>query len=178
MLMHLAMPLVPGHPYLRYEPSEVPALIGSFALGPMAGMAVVVLKNGLYLLAHPQPSELIGIPINTLAGCSLVGVAGWIYSLRKSKHTALISLAIGTLTMTLAMIPLNLVLLPVFQKFFGGQAQTLSSEAVVNLLLWVFVPFNLLKGLLSSTLTFLVYKRVSPALKSDASWTVDLVPPK
>ena len=80
--------------------------------------------------------------------------------------------------MTLAMIPLNLVLLPVFQKFFGGQAQQFTSEQVLTLLLWVFVPFNLLKGLLSSTLTFWVYKRVSPTLKSEPSWTVDLVPPK
>jgi riboflavin transporter FmnP len=168
LLMHLSFPIFPAHPYLRYDPSEVPALIATFALGPLAGMAVVLLKNSLYMLLHFAPSEFIGIPINTLAGWTLVGVAGHVYRLRKNKSIALVSLSLGVVAMTLVMIPANLVLLPVFQRFFMPSVATMPSEQMLAIILAVVTPFNIIKGSLTAFLTFLVYKRVSPLLKSQS----------
>ena len=174
MLMHLSFPLFPAHSYLRYDPSEVPALVASFALGPLAGMAVVLLKNLLYLVSHFQPSEFIGIPLNSIAGCTLVGVAGQVYRARKSKATARVAITLGVVAMTLVMIPANLILLPIFQKFFMPAVQQMPTNQLLTALLMVVTPFNLLKGALTGTLTFLVYKRVSPTVKSQPHWDVGL----
>lgn len=174
VLMQLSLPLFPAHSYLRYDPSEVPALVAAFALGPGAGMAVVVLKNLVHGLTHFQPTELVGLPINTLAGCALVGVAGSVYKARKNKSIAVVSLLLGVLAMTLAMIPCNLVLLPLFQRVFFPASPPSQPDQVLTLLLTVVTPFNLLKGGITSVLTFLVYKRVSPTLKSVPRWDVGL----
>ena len=174
VLMHLSLPLFPAHSYLRYDPSEVPALIASFALGPLAGMAVVVLKNLIHCVTHFQPTELVGLPINTLAGCVLVGVAGTVYKARKKKSVAVLALSLGVLAMTLVMIPCNLVLLPLFQRIFFPGSTPSPPDQVLGILLTVFIPFNLLKGGITSVLTFLAYKRVSPTLKSVPRWDVGL----
>jgi len=76
--------------------------------------------------------------------------------------------------MTLVMIPCNLVLLPLFQRLFFPNASPAQPDQVLMLLLTVFIPFNLIKGSLTSVLTFLVYKRVSPTLKSVPRWDVGL----
>lgn len=174
VLMHVSFPVIPGHPYLKYDPSEVPALIGGFAIGPLAGMAVVLLKNLLYLLLHFQGAELIGIPLNTVAGCALVGTAGWVYQVNKSKRIAVISLALGVITMALAMIPANLVLWPIFQRLFMPAVPGLPPDQLLTLILVVITPFNFIKGILTSILTFVLYKRVSPALKSVPRWDVGI----
>jgi riboflavin transporter FmnP len=174
LLMQLSVPLFPAHSYLRYDPSEVPALIAAFALGPVPGMAVVVLKNLIHGLTHFQPTELVGLPINTLAGCALVGVAGSVYKARKSKSIAVMSLLLGVVAMTLVMIPCNLVLLPLFERVFFPSATPSNPDLVLTILLTVVTPFNLLKGGITSVLTFFVYKRVSPTLKSVPRWDVGL----
>jgi len=174
VLMHLSLPIFPAHSYLRYDPSEVPALVACFALGPRAGMAVVLLKNLIYGLSHFQPTELVGLPINTVAGLTLVGVAGSVYKLHKRKSVALMALALGVVAMTLVMFPCNLVLLPLFQRLFFPTASPTSPDEVITVLLSVILPFNLLKGTLTSVVTFLVYKRVSPTLKSVPRWDVGL----
>lgn len=174
VLMSFSLPIFPSHSYLRYDPSEVPALIASFALGPAAGMAVVLLKNLIHGLTHFQPTELVGLPINSLAGCALVGVAGTVYRVRKSKSIALLSLGLGVLAMTLVMIPCNLVLLPLFQRIFFPTVTPSHPDEVMAILLSAIIPFNMIKGSLTSILTFLVYKRVSPILKSVPRWDVGL----
>lgn len=167
-LMQFRIPLIPGQP-VSYDPSEVPALIAAFALGPLSGMAVVLVKNLLHLMMNAHPLQLLGVPINTIAGWALVGTAGTAYRLKKTKSVALVSLLLGVLTMTLAMIPVNLMLLPVFQKFFVPDRPVASPDQLLTLILTVYTPFNLVKGFLTSFLTFLVYKRVSPILKETDS---------
>ena len=172
VLMQIQIPLFPAHSYLTYDPSEVPALVAAFALGPAAGMAVVVLKDLLHLVSHLNPLQLVGLPINAIAGCTLVGVAGAVYKARKKKSVAVLALVLGVISMTLAMIPCNLILLPVFERLFLPQASPSQPDQVLQALLAVFIPFNLIKGSITSVITFLVYKRVSPTLKSVPRWDV------
>lgn len=176
VLMQIQVPIFPAHSYLTYDPSEVPALIGAFALGPAAGMAVVVLKDLLQLVAHFNPIQLVGLPINAIAGCTLVGVAGAVYRARKKKSVAVLALVLGVISMTLAMIPCNLILLPVFERIFLPQSPPSQPDQVLQMLLAVFIPFNLVKGSITSFITFLVYKRVSPTLKSVPRWDVGITP--
>lgn len=174
VLMQVRIPLFPAHSYLTYDSSEVPALVASFALGPAAGMAVVILKDILHGLIHFSPMELVGLPINAIAGCTLAGVAGAVYKAHKRKSVAVVALSLAVVSMTLVMIPCNLVLLPLFQRIFFPGSTPAQPDQVLQLLLTVFIPFNLIKGAITSVLTFFVYKRVSPTLKSVPRWDVGL----
>lgn len=155
----------PGATFLSYDPSEVPALIGGFAFGPLWGLAILLLKNSLFLLFRFEPTQLIGIPMNTLAGATMVGVSTSFYQLKKTRPRALASLILGGLTMAMVMIPVNLFVLPWFTRWMTGEQ--LSSAGALAFVLAVITPFNLLKAGLTSTVTFLVYKRFSVFLKSE-----------
>ncbi len=162
LMLAVQVPLFPSAPFLTYDLSEVPALVAGFALGPVPGMAVVVLKNLLFLVQRPQPSELVGIPMNLVAGLTMVAVSAGFYWRRKSRLRAMLGLALGAVAMAAVMIPVNLLALPLFTWIFGGpETRDLATFVVVTV-----TPFNLVKGALSGTLTFLVYKRISAFLKN------------
>ncbi len=152
MRVTFSLPFLP--PFLKYDPSEVPALIATFALGPLAGISVEMLKALLIqLLGGPDPSGgLFGVFMNLLAGVTLVGVAGWYYLIEHTRRGAVRALIFGVLAMTGVMIVANVLLTPVF---FG-----LPRPQVIALVLPALLPFNLIKGLMSSLATYYVYKRV------------------
>ncbi len=162
LMLAVQVPLFPSAPFLTYDLSEVPALVAGFALGPVPGMAVVVLKNLLFLVQRPQPSELVGIPMNLAAGMTMVGVSSGFYWKRKTRLRAMLGLALGAVTMAAVMVPINLMALPLFAWLFGGVAKS----DLVAFVLVIVTPFNLVKGALSGVLTFLVYKRISAFLKT------------
>lgn len=161
LMLALQVPIFPSAPFLTYDLSDVPALVAGFAMGPLPGIAVVVMKNLLFLVQRPQPSELIGLPMNMIAGTVLVGTSAGFYWRRKSRVRAMLGLALGALAMTLVMIPVNLLVYPLFAWLFTGQAV----PSLTAFVLTTVTPFNLLKGTVSGTLTFLVYKRFSRFLK-------------
>ena len=163
VLMSLRVPLFA--PYLKVDVSECPALIAAFALGPAYGAAVVLLKNLLFGITNFQLMELVGLPLNTLAGLTLVLVSSNIYRLHKTKRMAVTSLALGTLAMTLVMIPANILLLPAFYRIFLDTS--MNTDGLTTTVVTLITPFNLVKGSLTSILTFLVYKRFSAILKAD-----------
>lgn len=151
--MYFDFPLPFFPPYLKYDPSEVPALIATFALGPLAGLAVEAIKALLIgLLRSATLGGPFGIFMNFLAGISLVGVAGAYYLVEHTKAGAIRSLVFGVLTMTGVMIVANIALTPVF---FG-----IPRNQVLALVLPALLPFNLLKGAVSSLITYYVYKRI------------------
>ena len=116
---------------------------------------------------------------NFAVGCSFVLPASVIYHARPGRRTALVGMAAGTLTMTVFGSLFNAVyLLPKFAELYGIPMETIvSMGTAVNgsitdaatLVLFAVVPFNLLKGIVVSALTFVLYKRISPILhKNDA----------
>lgn len=161
LMLALQVPLFPSFPFLTYDLSDIPALVAGFALGPVQGIAVVFMKNLLFLVQRPQPGELVGVPMNLLAGSTLVGSSAWFYWRRKTRVRAMLALGLGAVAMTLVMIPANLVVWPFFSWLFLGQVV----EGSLDFALKVITPFNLVKGALSGTVTFLVYKRFSGFLK-------------
>ncbi|HET6780810.1 MAG TPA: ECF transporter S component [bacterium] len=140
-------------PFLKYDPGDIPALIATFALGPVAGMTVELIKGVLTTLFAFKEYGPFGVLMNTLAGVALVGVAGAYYLLEHTKAGAIKSLILGVLTMTATMILANVILTPVFFPGF-------SRDQVVALILPALLPFNLLKGAVTSLITYVVYKRV------------------
>lgn len=153
-LIHL--PLIPAAAFLEYDPADVPILLGTFAMGPAAGLALTVIASVIQGVTVSASSSWYGIVMHIIATGTFVLVAGNIYKGHKTKKAAIIALLAGTISMALIMIPANLILTPIYM----GAPRA----AVVALLPTGIIPFNLIKAGLNSIITFVLYKRVSGLL--------------
>ncbi len=174
MLFEFPLPfLAPS--FYEMDFSEVPILIGAFALGPMAGVMAEFVKILLNLVVNGTDTAFVGEFANFLFGCAFLLPASLIYKRKKSRRSAVIGLAVGTVSMTAVGVLINaLVLLPAYSAAFGmpiqvfidmGTAINPSINGIWSFVLLAVAPFNLLKGFLVSLITMLLYKHISPILK-------------
>lgn len=176
ILMLLDFPLWFTPPFLKFDVSDVPALIGSFALGPMAGVIVQLVKNLLKILLAGTNTAVVGEIANFIVGSVFAYVAGLIYYREKTFKNAVIGLVVGTIAMTVAISIANYyIMIPFYAKAYGMPLdKIITISGAVNkyvvdlksLIIFAVIPFNLLKGVVVSLITILLYKRVSPILKS------------
>jgi len=146
-------PIFPSASFLEYDMADVPILIGTFLYGPWWGLALTATVSLLqWLLVSPQ-SLWVGAVMHFCATGSYVIAAGLIYRQNKTRTGALIGMAIGCVLQTLMMIPMNLI----FTVHFFG----VPKETVIALLPTAIIPFNAIKTVVNSLITFLLYKRVS-----------------
>ncbi len=150
-------PILPQAPFLLYDPGSVFLLIGSFKLGPKTGLLMCFLTAILFALITGQGGPY-GALMNFLATGTLVFVSSQIYLLHHNKKGAILGITLGTLAMTLIMIPANLIITPLYLGVDRG--------IVVNMLIPAIIPFNLLKGIISGFITFILYKRLYPLIIS------------
>jgi len=147
---------IPGFPsFLQYDPGDVPALIGGFAMGPVAGAAVSLVKGLLFLLSGKDEAGWLGTAANLATSLSFVLAASAVYLRAHTRRGAFIGLGVGVATMIVVMALLNYFF---FLPAWGVPAPALGETVRMTML------FNLVKGLLTSTLTILVYKKVSSLL--------------
>lgn len=173
-LMTLEFPLWFAPGFYQLDFSELPVLIGAFAMGPAAGAVIELMKVLLYLFLHGSSTAGVGDLANFIFGCSLVVPSAMIYRRHKSRRNALLGMAVGTLTMVLVGSVVNAyVLLPVYAAAFhmpiaglvaAGTAVNPHINSISDFVLLAVAPFNLFKGVAVSCLTMLIYKRVSPIL--------------
>ena len=166
------VPLSPS--FARMDLSDLPALIGAFAYGPLAGVLIELVKNALQLTSTATAG--VGELANFIMGGVFVFVAGLIYRKNKNKKTALIACLIASLAMGVAAAVVNyFILLPAFEAFmpldeliasFGEFMPFIKTK--LDVVLFNALPFNLLKGLAISAVTMLIYKKLSPILKGAA----------
>ncbi|HIQ97751.1 MAG TPA: ECF transporter S component [Candidatus Limivivens merdigallinarum] len=168
MLFEIPLPFAPS--FYEIDFSEVPILIGCFIMGPAAGVMMEFLKILLNFLINGTMTAGVGELANFLIGCALVVPAGMLYRMRKTRKQAIIGMAVGTLCMAVVGGVLNaFVLLPAYAAAFGGMDAIIAMGTAVNgsisglstFVLFAVVPFNLLKGILVSIVTFILYKYVS-----------------
>lgn len=150
--------------FYKLDVSDVPVLVGGFALGPVAGLAILALKNAIFAVARFQPYELLGLPMNFVATAVMMLSAWWIYQRKKTWKNAISALAMGILASTAVMAPMNYFVMPFFIRTFTPNVPVPSPAQITTLIVGATVPFNLVKGLINGVLTFLVYKRVSSVL--------------
>ena len=172
MLVEIPLFFAPG--FYKIDLSELPVLICTFYLGPVAGVTAELLKVCIKLLLKGSSTAFVGDFANFAVGCAFVLPASIVYHARPSRRSALLGLCVGTLVMTVFGSALNAVyLLPKFAQLFGmpmdvivGMGTKVNSRitSVSTLVLYAVVPFNLLKGVVDSLLTMLLYKRISPIL--------------
>ena len=176
ILMLFEIPLWFAPPFYELDFSEVPVLIGAFALGPVAGVIIELLKILLNLVITGTQTAGVGELGNFLIGCSLVLPATIIYYRKKTFKTAVIGLMVGSICMVILGNFMNaFILLPAYAYFFNMPIEALIAmgtkvnPAIDNLSTFIFLavtPFNLLKGVAVSLITLLLYKRVSSGIKS------------
>ncbi|NCO23750.1 MAG: ECF transporter S component [Candidatus Infernicultor aquiphilus] len=150
-------PILPQAPFLLYDPGNVFLLIGSFKLGPKIGVLMCFITALLFALITGQGGPY-GALMNFLATGTLIFVSAQIYLLNHTKRGAILGMILGALAMTLIMIPANLIITP----FYLG----VEREIVVKMIIPAIIPFNLLKGIISGFLTFILYKRLYPLIIS------------
>ena len=172
MYLEFNLPFVP--PFLKFDFSELPVLIGSFALGPVYGIVIELLKNLIHLPVTATAG--IGEMSNFITGSLYVFTAGKIYEKHRTRKGAIVSMLIATAVLAVIAVPFNyFITLPLY-----GSVLNYSTEAIVgmsaavnplitdktSLVLWAFLPFNLFKGLVIGFITFWVYKPISNLINS------------
>ncbi|SHK67831.1 Riboflavin transporter FmnP [Clostridium cavendishii DSM 21758] len=164
VLMYFDFPIPGFPPFLKIDLSDIPALIGGFILGPVAGVVIELIKNLIYALIKGSGSAMIGELANFSVGAVWVFTSASIYKRGKDRKQTILSLIIGFVVMAVFASLLNyFVLLPMYAKMFkmnfGNVAVFVST---------VILPFNLIKGSVVSVATLALYKGILPVIKKES----------
>ncbi|MBE6631393.1 MAG: ECF transporter S component [Ruminococcaceae bacterium] len=172
MLLEFPLPFAPV--FYKLDLSETVILMGGFAMGPMAAAIIELLKNLMNLLLNGTTTAYIGEMANFITGCAFVVPASLIYKYRKTFKGALLAMAVGTVSLAIVGGLLNyFVLIPAFSEFYHLEIdKIIAMGSAVNplvadlktLVVFAVAPFNLVKGIICSGLTLLLYKRLSKIL--------------
>ena len=171
MMLDFPVPmLIPS--FIKFDFSELPALITAFAYGPGWGVLVCLIKNVLHL---PMSStQYVGELSNFLMGAVFVFTAGLFYKIKRTRSFALIGALVGNFAMAVACFVVNyFVTYPIYMEILLPEAALMgmyqailpSVDSIAKAILIFNVPFTFVKGLASVLITFLVYRKLSPLLK-------------
>lgn len=165
-------------PFYKLDFSDIPVLLCGFLLGPSAGISCLGIKVLLKLLIKGTTTAYVGDLANFVIGCALILPATIVYHIHKSRKSAIIGMVIGTLVMTLFGSLFNAVyLIPKFAQLYGTPVEAIiamgaaihnSIDSVYSLAALCVAPLNLVKGVMVSVLTLLLYKHIEkPLFKSN-----------
>ena len=142
--------------FLQYDPKDIVIAMGGFILGPIAAFAISVVVSIVEMVTISDTGP-VGMLMNVLASCAFACPAAFIYKKMHSKKGAVIGLFSGVIAMTLIMILWNWLITPMYMG--------VPRQAVVEMLIPIFLPFNLIKAGINMALTLLLYKPVVTALR-------------
>lgn len=147
---------VPVVLFLKYDPKDVIITLGGLIWGPLTALWVSVIVSVIEMLSVSE-TGVLGCLMNIISTCSFACTASFIYKKRRTLSGAVIGLFSGSITMIIVMLLWNYLVTPLYMGY--------PREAVAELLLPAFLPFNLLKAGLNASFTFLLYKPVILALR-------------
>ena len=175
MLWEFPIPFIAPNFY-EIDLSEIPILVGSFIMGPVSGVIMEAIKIILKFLIKGTSTAYVGDFANFCVGVCLVVPASIIYQKHKTKKNAFIGMLVGTLFMAVAGVVLNyFVMIPFYVKAFGMPLEAIIDAGakiqplVTNKLSFTIVcvaPFNIVKGIIVSLVTALIYKHISAFVKT------------
>lgn len=175
MLLEFSVPLMPE--FIKFDFSDLPAIIGSFSMGPAYGAIICFVKNLLHLTVSSTAG--IGELSNFLIGCVYAVTAGIIYKYKKTRTGAVTaSFAASAAAAVFCILSNRLLVYPLYGTVLG-----LSNDVILSMYRTVMpsisdlttailifnAPFTLVKGLADSVITLLIYKKISPLLKGKSS---------
>lgn len=170
MFVEFSIPIMPS--FIKLDISDLPALITSFAFGPVCGVAVCLVKNLVHLFVTSTFG--VGELSNFILGAIFVFVAGMFYKRHHNRKYALIGAMAGDLAMAVLCFFVNLLFVyPIYIKLMLPEEAILgmyrailpSVDSLWKAILIFNVPFTFVKGLISVAITFIVYPKLSPILK-------------
>ena len=169
ILYYIEIPVVA---FYKLDLSTLPAILAGFAMGPLPGVAVVVIKNLVHMLG--TSTACVGELADIIMSSCFVVPASLIYRRHKDRKSAVLSMLIGTVLMTIAGVLVNyFILMPAYQTLMNLPLEVLVGmgpkvwsyiDNTVKLVIFITAPFNMLKCTVLSVVTYLLYKRVSPLL--------------
>ena len=175
ILMFIEFPipmLIPA--FIKMDFSDLPALLGAFALGPVYGVIISFMKNLLHIVIKGTSTACVGELSNFILGAIFSAVAGYLYKHHKSRKTAIIGAVAGAVAMGVLSVPSNyFVVYPAYVQFYHmpleailGMYQAIlpSADSLIKCLILFNLPFTLVKCLLDAVLCMLIYKPLSPIL--------------
>lgn len=159
MQLNFPMPALPA--FLKVDFSEIPAVLAIMTMGPVAGIAVELLKNVLHWFLSGSPT---GVPVGEIAnfatGILFIMPIYFIFNKVKNTKGLTAGLIAGTVTMAVGMSALNyFVFLPMYTYFLNMPAYT--GDALFNVIVLGILPFNLIKGIMLMIISLLLYKSMS-----------------
>lgn len=157
----LQVPIIPSAPYLKYDPADIPILIGTFFFGPLAGLVITLIAAMVQAMTVSAADGWVGCIMHLIATGTLVIVAGTICKYKRTIGGAILAVICGTIAMTLIMIPANLFFTV---KFYG-----VPITAVKAMIVPALIPFNLIKAGVNSFVAILVYKVIDKVLRENDS---------
>lgn len=170
MQLEFPVPLFPS--FLKIDLSDLPALVGGFALGPIVGILIELFKNLMHLIQTSTSG--VGELANFLVGVALVAPASLIYYRDKTKKNAVIGLFVGTIAMGIVgglsnyfiLLPFyaNVLKFPINAIVEMGSLVNSNIVDLNSLIFYAIIPFNIIKGMVLSVITMLIYKRISSLL--------------
>lgn len=146
---------IPVIMFLKYDPKDVIITIVGFLYGPMSAFTMSAVVSFVEMFTVSD-TGLIGLVMNIISSCSFACTASFIYKSKRTITRAIIGLIAGWLLTTAIMLLWNYFITPIYMGF--------TREAVAELLIPAFLPFNLLKGGLNASITMLLYKPIKKAL--------------
>ena len=171
MFLDFSIPIIPS--FIKLDFSEMPALLASFAFGPLWGVAVCLIKNLIHLLITTTGG--VGELSNFMLGAVFVIPAGLIYKKKKNKTWAILGAVLGAFAMGILSFPINyFITYPVYYNFLPkevviGMYQAIlpAADTITKCLLIFNAPFTFVKGLCSVLICALIYKPLRPLLKGN-----------
>lgn len=170
--LEIALPFI-APPFYKFDFSELPTLIGAFAMGPVAGVIIELVKVLVKLITTTTMG--VGELSNFVLGCIFVVPAAIIYKKKKTKKRALIGLIFSSILMSILAIFINaFIMIPLYSSLFEmpvdaiiqmGAAIFPSIDSMFDFCLACVLPFNLIKVLLVSAITMFIYKPLSMLIK-------------
>jgi riboflavin transporter FmnP len=160
LLMLLNFPLPPFPNFLFIDFSDIPPLIAALIFGPVAGILVEFFKNVLnYLMTGSQTGIPVGHIANFLAGILFILPTYYLYNKLKTRKGMTVALIVGTLTMAVMMSILNyFLILPAYTAL-------LKFPDMRNLVVPAILPFNIVKGVIMSSIFMLLFIRMQAWIK-------------
>lgn len=176
MLIKLPLPFAPS--FMEVDIAELPALIGGFAMGPVAGFLIVCIKLLLNLVITGTKTFYVGELSNLIVSSTFVLTTSIIYQKHKNKKAALLGLFIGSIAMSIiatvsnyfVIFPLHAKILKLDLNAFVGMVSKINPlvKNYFTLMIFSVLPFNLVKTFVTSIVTSILYKKISPILKRKA----------
>ncbi len=157
--------------FYKLDFSNLPVLLGGFAMGPLAGFIILFIKSCTGLISHGLSSMGVGELADLIFGTAIMLPAVLIYQRNKCRRSALVGMAVGTVCLILSGVLVNAVLLiPFYTKVMGLTNEMILGmfpagiNSIGKLLFFATAPFNLIKGVSLSILTYILYRYLSPFL--------------